>query len=185
MTERKRTHDELLELLEDGSEVPVPYFGDQTLTMQNFGDIDTAELVPALQNFLALRPEQRIRDGRHLVAYCRMMVDAVGEEVLEDLDNRLPDVDRIWDYATPHSISFKALDAGPYAARRTVFVAVEGEVAWEREHGLQMCWADGDKLVRVSEYDGHPTNGHASAKPEQDAYVFACYEPDLCTTPDS
>ena len=33
------------------------------------------------------------------------------------------------------------------------------------EHGLQMSWADGTNLVKVSEFDGHPTNGHAFSRP--------------------
>lgn len=178
------TDDEIAALLEDGGQVPVPYFDGRALTVHYFGDFATEELVPVMRNFLSLDPERRERDGRHLVAYCEMMVDAVGPEMLEDMGGEVPTAERIWDHVRPHGLGFSVLDAGRYADRRTVFAVVEGEVAWEPEHGLLMSWADGNRLVRVSEYDGHPTNGHASANPDKDTCVFACYKPELCTTPD-
>lgn len=45
----------------------------------------------------------------------------------------------------------------------------------EEEHGLLMSWEDGSKLVKVSDFDGHPTNGHAGADVSRDQFVYdAC-----------
>ena len=176
--------DELLKLLESGGMVEVAYFDAAKISLR-CEDVPVAEALPALKNFLKLTAKQRRADGRHLLAYCKLMIEVVGEEsVLGDLGGVLPTVDEIWNYARPLGISFSALDPGKYAFERTIYVNVEGEVDWEPEHGLQMVWEGGARLVKVSEYDGHPTNGHASAKPERDQFVFSCFIPELCTQRD-
>lgn len=174
---------DLLMILENGGQVPVPYFdGDMTQIIDC--DIARDEALEALKNFLALTNEQRLSDGRHLVAYCKMMIDAVGEEILEDMDGVEPTVAQIWDYVRIKYIFFGKLEVGKYASKPTVYVEIEGEVAWEPEHGLQMSWADGSQLVKVGAFDGHPTNGHAMADPTRDQHVFSCYDLALCTFPD-
>ena len=63
----------------------------------------------------------------------------------------------------------------------TAAYQIEGAVAWEPEHGLQMSWENGETLVKSGAYDGHPTNGHAFADPAYDSYVFYCSSPNLRT----
>lgn len=36
-------------------------------------------------------------------------------------------------------------------------LSIECECAWEPEHGLQLVFASGERLSRVSPYDGHLT----------------------------
>ena len=174
---------ELLNVLENGGQIPVPYFDGNMIDIDG-GDLSPAETLPALKNFLTLTPKERRSDARHLVAYCKMMVDAVGEEILEDVGGVEPTEETIWKYVSVSHIFFGKLKAGKYVAEPTVFVQLEGNVTWEPEHGLQMSWAHGNRLVKVSEFDGHPTNGHASADPSRGTYVFSCYREDLCTFPD-
>ena len=53
------------------------------------------------------------------------------------------------------------------------FVALENECAWEPEHGLMLVLKEGRAVTKVSEYDGHLTNGHAFANdsiPEDSVY---------------
>ena len=178
------TDEQLTILLQSGGELRVPYFDDAPVRVEP-SDVPLSRALPALQNFLRLTAAQRRADGRHLLAYCLLMMDAVDEEVIvEDLGGTMPALENIWEHASPTLILIGELDAGAYAAGPTTFVQIEGEVAWEPEHGLVMSWADGRRLVRVGPFDGHPTNGHASGKREDDRFVFCCYLPELCTLPD-
>lgn len=183
------SEDRIRAALDGGDKLAIPYFDGMPVLLLNEGvaesgpgKVTTDEATTALKAFLALSLENRHADGRHLIAYCKMMVDAVGEEVLEDMDNEIPSLDTVWNFVSPRSLGFGFLDPGAYAERRTIFVKLEADVPWEPEHGLMMSWADGDTLVKVSGYDGHPTNGHASADPSKDQYVFACYRANLSTT---
>lgn len=175
---------ELVAILQDRQKVTVPYFGDQPLELQIFEDIDQSELLPTLRSFLALGANDQHRDARHLLAYCKLTVEAVGPEVLEEMGNEMPTLETIGEFVKPKFLSFTAVDAGKYVSQRTVFATIEGNVEWEPEHGLQMSWADGNTLVKVGEFTGHPTNGMTTADLEQDRFVFACHDPELCTPRD-
>jgi hypothetical protein len=177
------TDKELLTVLEHGGYVAVPYFDGERLRISEL-DLTPEEALPALKRFLTLSAEQRRADGRHLVAYCALMVEAVGEEILADVGGVAPDPASIWDYVSVSHIFFGKLEAGKYAPKPTIYLQIEGNVSWEPEHGLQMSWADGERLVKVGAFDGHPTNGHAMANPAHDQYVFSCYREELCTLPD-
>jgi hypothetical protein len=61
------------------------------------------------------------------------------------------------------------------------FVVLEGNCGWEVEHGILMSWRDGNELVKVSEYDGHATHGHAYDDVSKDAFVYFSNRPEMCT----
>jgi hypothetical protein len=169
------TDEQLLTILDAGDKLSIPYFGGQEITVAS-EDLPPAEALPALKNFLQLSNEQRLKDGRHLLAYCREMAEAIGDEVYEEMGGEEPSVDQIWDFVEICHIFFGKLEKGKYAERDTVFLQLEGNVEWEPEHGLQMSWADGCKLVKVGSFDGHPTNGHAYADPTRDQYIYSGIE---------
>ena len=178
------TDQELLTILDNGGEISVPYFNGDMIQI-DASDLEPTEALPALKNFLTLSNDQRMSDARHLLAYCKLMMDAVGEEeISEDLGGVQPTLENIWNFTKASHIFFGKLDAGKYAAEKTVYLQLEGNVAWEPEHGLQMSWANGNKLVKAGPFDGHPTNGHAYADPERDQYVFDGETKDTSTLPD-
>lgn len=41
------------------------------------------------------------------------------------------------------------------------YLAFEGEVPWEPEHGLDLVFENGRRIVKVGPCDGHSTNAHA------------------------
>ncbi|NOU27563.1 MAG: hypothetical protein HOO96_06600 [Polyangiaceae bacterium] len=175
---------ELLELLRKGGSLAIPYLDGARVRVEP-ADIPVDLALPALRSFLARTPDERLADGRHLVAYCASTVDAVGEEILEDLPGgALPTLDTVWTLVRPRSIFFGMLEAGKYAPIDTAYVQMEAEVAWEPEHGLQLSWEAGRHLVKAGPFDGHPTNGHAYAKPEKDRFVFLGGSPEESTLPD-
>ena len=47
-----------------------------------------------------------------------------------------------------------------------VYVQITAECDWEPEHGLQIVYCEGNRLVRVSDQDGHLTHTDAYDLPE-------------------
>lgn len=45
------------------------------------------------------------------------------------------------------------------------YISFEGDVSWEREHGLQLVFEHGERVCKVGPYDGHLTNAHAYGDP--------------------
>lgn len=179
------TNEELLQVLQNGNPISVSYFDGAMLEIYRCDGLTPEEIIPPLKNFLALTAEQRRTDSRHLFSYYKLMVEVVGEEViLEDMGGVEPIMEQIWDHVKPKLIFFDTLEAGKYVSKPTIYVHLEGEVVWEPEHGLMMSWAEGNRLVKVSSYDGHPTNGYGMDDPTKDQYVFYCDIPELCTFPD-
>ena len=41
------------------------------------------------------------------------------------------------------------------------YISFEGNVSWEREHGLQLVFENGTRVCKVGPYDGHNTNASA------------------------
>lgn len=52
------------------------------------------------------------------------------------------------------------------------YLSLEGEVSWEPERGLQLVFEDGQRVCRVSQYDGHVTVAHAYGDPSLLGTVF-------------
>lgn len=44
-----------------------------------------------------------------------------------------------------------------------IYISLECNCDWEREHGLQIVFKDGNKVCKVGPYDGHLTNSDAFA----------------------
>ena len=55
---------------------------------------------------------------------------------------------------------------------QSVYVSLECNCDWEREHGLQIVLRDGAEVVKVGPYDGHLTNSDAYA---DDAFENVIY----------
>ena len=176
---------EVLELFEEDAAVAFPYFAGAIVKLSDVEDVSEAELVSVVRNFFQLDTDDRERDARHLMAYCTVMVDALGGQVLDAMGGEMPSLDAVWNFVTPKYLSFRAVGADRYVERRTIYVVLQAAVAWEPEHGLQMCWAGGNELVRVSPFDGHETNGRAFADPARDDFVFASSLPGMSTTHDA
>ena len=53
-----------------------------------------------------------------------------------------------------------------------VYVSIECECDWEREHGLQIVLRDGLKITKVGPFDGHLTNAAAFGDPAMKGVVY-------------
>lgn len=110
----------------------------------------------SIANFLALKEDDRIDISDRVYKNYRDYIEAVDMEELP-VSNSI----EIWNFVTPTEI---------YVSRRRrnndIYVQVACECGWEEEHGLQLVFHRGNKLVRVSDQDGHLTHADAYGLPE-------------------
>jgi hypothetical protein len=118
------------------------------------------DLIEAANRLLALPPAAKDAVTPHVWAnYLRMRTE-VGDDV--------PDIAErdIWRHVAPAYVTFD---------RRTedglVYASIECECAWEAEHGLQLVLQRGVRWVKVSDVNGHLTDGHAYAAPSLDVWM--------------
>lgn len=152
------------------SQLKLAYFDD--LAVEHFDeDFDYVENAQsALDAFLAKTKEDRLADSRHVFAYYRDFLGAVGADWAHaDMETIPEDPADIWNFVTPSSI---ALMSGNDEANLGIpFVVLEANCAWEMEHGLLMAWRQGKDLWKVSGYDGHPTHS-TSRKQTSDGRII-------------
>lgn len=70
----------------------------------------------------------------------------------------------IWDEVEFRHPPEVRLGGGPLKPGQS-YISFEGEVSWEREHGLQLVFDHGSHVCKVGPYDGHLTNAHAYGNP--------------------
>ena len=66
----------------------------------------------------------------------------------------------IWEHVHFYSAPTWRPGGGPLEPGQS-YLSFEGEVSWEREHGLQLVFERGQHVCKVGPYDGHLTNAHA------------------------
>lgn len=81
-----------------------------------------------------------------------------------------PDDDQFVEIASPREIwKYIRLGNEPMVVRgdggKEVYISLECNCDWEREHGLQIVFQNGLKVTKVGPYDGHMTNSHAYGDP--------------------
>lgn len=113
-------------------------------------DASAEEFAAAISNFLALTMRHRDEATPFVFANYREFVEAIEEDewnfTLED----------IWSHVHPTAFH---VSRGHHDGK--VYVQITAECDWEVEHGLQLIYREGIELTRVSDQDGHLTNGDA------------------------
>lgn len=144
--------------------VPVPMFGDKTIVITIQPDDENGPIAPdlfaAVEAMLALGPAALNEITPHVWANYDEFRDAVGEEDVFEID---PTAD-IWFFVHPGNAAVERRDGD-------IYVSFECNCEWEIEHGLMLVLKDGKRWVKVSDYDGHVTDGHAFAKPLLDEWI--------------
>jgi hypothetical protein len=83
----------------------------------------------------------------------------------------IPDSADIWEHVQFRCPPWWSPGRGPLTPGRS-YLSFEGEVSWEPEHGLQLVYEDGQRVCKVSQYDGHVTVAHARSDPSLLGVVF-------------
>ncbi len=160
--------------------IPLPFFHGQDAELYFENEDELLSFAEVLRNFLMLQPETRANATHHVLAYRADIMSA--DENQSEVSDTVVDSDDIWRSVQPNVLmALESWDVGD-SARKSKFVLVEGECGWEPEHGILFSWRDGTKLVRVSDYDGHATNGHAFNNLSKDACVYYSLLPGMSTS---
>lgn len=152
--------------------LPVPFFDGAPVAFAADDDVDTDVAVRVAEAFLALGSADRAAAARHVHAYCSEVLDAVGDDDMDEAPPTGPD--DVWRLVRPGTLNVCEDDG-------TVYAMLECECAWEPEHGLLMVWREGRDLVKVGGYDGHVTNVHAFDDETLGDVVYAASEPRFTT----
>lgn len=69
------------------------------------------------------------------------------------------------------------LGGKPIITRRTygdrgIYVSLECGCDWEKEHGLQIVFKNGQKVTKIGQYDGHLTNSDAFADDSLEDVIY-------------
>ena len=132
-----------------------------TITLAADGDSYPPDVVDAVERFLALSPADGETAAGRVFQNYREFADAVSK-----IDVEITDCTRVWEHVRV---------TGIFVDRRhrwdhEVYIKVACNCDWEVEHGLQLVFRRGARLVRVSAEDGHLTHADAYDLPtDQDA----------------
>jgi hypothetical protein len=148
--------------------VPVPAFGNVALPFVVEGyedDSARGDFHAAIHTFLALGREALDEAGPAVFEYYRHIAELVGDE---EGFPRIAGPGDVWNHvAFLHEITVQRDGEGS-----PVYVSVEAECEWEREHGLQLVFRDGARVTKVGPYDGHLTNASAYARDDLEDVIY-------------
>ena len=126
-------------------------------------------LVPAaLQNLANAGPALRQEAAPHMHQYYQSVRNDFGEEDCAEYGIPLQiDEKDIWDH-----VELKHCDVevhvgsdSPNLHPDAVYFTFEGRCTWEDEHDIQLTVLNGERVVRVGPFTGHPTNAFARNDP--------------------
>jgi hypothetical protein len=142
--------------------INVPYFDGKplTFTLDGLTDADENDAQKAIEAFLKLNSEMRMAASQYVFQNYRRMADAVGED---EIDCHVKNPNDIWTHVHPSEIYVSRRDRRD----KLIYIQITAECDWEREHGLQIIYRQGNELSRVSDQDGHLTYTDAYDLPEE------------------
>lgn len=177
------TDDQLVARWRGGEPIALPFFDGAAAELFFEDEEEVRRAGDAFRRFLSLGTAERDSASRHLHAsFGEAVMDAGWDWIDPAMRAVAPESAEIWRFVRPTTIgAMRSWDVGD-RDRERLFVVVEANCGWEEEHGLLLSWRDGADLVRVSDYDGHATNGHAHDDLSKDAFVHCSRRADLCTS---
>lgn len=156
-------------------EVPIPFFDGKLLpvifTFEAEADKSfISEADETLINFFGLDQSYRQSVSHLVFKYCKEYIQAVGFCEADKPLWELQEQDGIWQYVYPNEVYL--VRRGP--KREDIYVEVDCECEWDPEHGLQLVFRRGKKLIGVSEQGEHLTEADTYEKPdEEDEFLSA------------
>ena len=137
-----------------------------TVVLEGFGgDNRTEDFELAVANFLQCKFSVLQQAEEYLYAYCQDMnaLRTPDDEEYVTIDA----ADQVWKHV---QFGGEAVVSRNYDS--AIYISLECNCDWEREHGLQIVLKDGLVVTKVGPFDGHLTNGNASGDPELDSVVY-------------
>lgn len=125
--------------------VKIPYFDFKELNIgiyfaQIKDELEGAENV--LENFLKLNSDNKIKDSKIVFKYYEQVLNFGQTENLNILEHK-----DIWNFTRPSEITISSEENGKF------YISVSCGCKWEKEHGLQLIYENGKKLIRASGHE--------------------------------
>ena len=122
-----------------GKPIKTPYFDNLNIVIGIYDATDESilkEADKALENFFKLDSKDRIRDSKLVLDYYKICEDYIPKPL------KIENEKDIWNYVTPSIITVCES-----------IVEISCECEWEIEHGLQLIFKDGKKLIRAGGHE--------------------------------
>lgn len=113
-------------------------------------DSDLEGVAATIRNFVDADASLRESASPYVFAYYQDVGHEFGDEPGFP---KIGSAKEVWDHVT-----FRAQEAVHTMVDGNHYIVLEADCDWEPEHGLQLVFANGDRLCRVSPYDGEPQN---------------------------
>ena len=125
--------------------VKIPYFGFKEInTGIHFAHLKT-ELEGAentIEKFLTLNLDNRNKDSETVFKYYEQVLKSGYTENLN-----ISELKNIWNFVRPSEITVSSEENGKF------YVYISCGCQWEEEHGLQLVYENGEKLIRASGHE--------------------------------
>jgi len=129
------------------------------------GDSKPADFREAMLRFITLSPHVLTEAGRHVYAY---YTDIRRSGWGDPPD--IPSAERVWDFV---DFGTDAVVSRRGNGDDRIYISLECGCAWEREHGLQIVFREGNFISKIGQFDGHVSNADAFADPSLEDTVYA------------
>lgn len=128
------------------------------------GDTKASDFRDAILRFITLSPKALIDASRHVYAYYSDIRDCGWGDPPE-----ITTAEEVWNYVDFGTIAIVSRRGN---GDDRIYISLECECAWEREHGLQIVFRDGDVISKVGQFDGHVSNADAFDDPSMEDTVY-------------
>jgi hypothetical protein len=159
------------ELFEDwweSREIEIPFFGNIKLKVvfMDFEPDHDKEFIEeadnSLKNFLGLNVTDRNKISELVYKNCMDFLESVQFDDADEKLRQIKEKNDIWNFVKPTNINVSRR----HRRDKDIYIHIDCECDWEEEHGLQLVFRQGKKLIRISEQDGHLTEADAYDKPD-------------------
>lgn len=154
----------------ESDEIETPFFDNKKLTV-TYMDLDPktdvtfiGEADMALSNFFKLNADDRNSFSDLAYKNCMDFLELVGYDEADEQLRLIKDKNEIWNFIYPNQICLQRRHKND----KDIYVVLDCECEWEKEHGLRFVFKQGKWLTRISEIDGHITDEDAYGIPDEE-----------------
>jgi hypothetical protein len=157
--------------------ITVPYFDNKLLPVifMDFEPEKDTEFIKeadkALTSFLQLSSSDKFTITSYVYENFRDFRNSIGENDVSKKLKNIKDENKIWKFVYPSAIH---VSRRPYNDK-DIYVQIACECEWEKEHGLQLVFRQGRKLIRVSDQDGWLTKADANGIPDEEDVLLSMF----------
>jgi hypothetical protein len=161
----------LLATLDDdlSGSVAVPFLGGEECEFLIEEDPNDPDVRAAVENTLRAKPSILTDAERYVVQCCEDTLASYPAKHRPTVTLRKPG--DVWSHVRFGS-EFQVSRRADGDSEDGVYVSLECNCDWDREHGLQLVLRDGRAITKVGPFDGHVTNSDAYDDPSLAGVVY-------------